>query len=91
MISPPNPEKREHSKVAPESGNHRGWAEFWGAQCLQAIDGVLRRDHEHLNTLHAVRSAKMAWFHACKAKDYRYWDWRWRDEQVEAHARENFT
>ena len=51
---------------------HLEWAEYWGRQCLSAMSSY--EAHGFKEALeHAIRSARLAWMHVCKAKKYPYW------------------
>lgn len=84
-----------HSNTAPAPGDHRGWAAYWGEEAKGCIVGIELATLGHvylspitiqLMTEHAVRVARLAWMHACRASGYRYWNDGWRLEQERLFA-----
>ena len=67
----------------PVSGDHRGWSAYWGKQCLNAIESAKVQTLLEINDEcqagiqvaieHAVRSARLAFWHAARVKRYEYW------------------
>jgi hypothetical protein len=66
----------------PRSGDHRGWALWWGNQALRSIKNASDPNGSaqflELDTRHAVRAARFAFWHAATVKGYKYWDERSR-------------
>lgn len=64
----------------------RGWAAHWGAEAVRSIAAAVANPHPatiaDLDMNHAVRAAKLAWWHSCRAGGYKYWDERWRAQEV---------
>lgn len=69
------------SRPAPTSDV--GWAQHWGDEAVRSIRAAIAHPAyttvEDLDLNYAIRAAVLAWWHACKAKDYRYWDARFRE------------
>jgi hypothetical protein len=72
---PPPPKPRVD---VPAPGDHRAWAAWWGDQAVAAVGRAqLSGEFTDLDVKHAVRAARLAWYHACTVKQYRYWDESW--------------
>lgn len=70
----------------PKSGDHRGWAAWWGGQAVAAMRRACEPGAVALDIQHAVRAARLAWWHISTAKGYRYWDDRWQAIRLEETA-----
>lgn len=66
------------SKSMPAMSDQRGWAQHWGGEAVGAIRRAVADPHPttivDLDLEHAVRAARMAFYHAARAGDYRYWE-----------------
>lgn len=62
--------------VMPKSGDDRAWAQFWGDQAINSILRYEVRGDPH-DLEHVKRAARLAWWHACRVRGYKYWDVMW--------------
>lgn len=53
------------SPPLPAANDHRAWAQYWGAACARSIRllGTGETTNAVEEELHAVRTAKQAWYH----------------------------
>lgn len=90
-VGPPNTRsdaRPDASNGSPVAKDHKGWATWWGTQAVRSINDAINHTSLDaygevtvgLNIDHAVRSARLAWWHVCRAKNYPYWDVTKRDE-----------
>ncbi len=82
----------------PRVGDHLGWAEYWGDAALRSIENALARPRSDklvdldVNTVnyaldlqHVKRCVRLAWYHACRVKNYQYWDPFWTTTAIVDH------
>lgn len=73
-----SPMPKDRGWGMPSAADHRGWAAYWSDEAL----GAMRRASaaptpatvQDLDMEHAVRSARLAFYHAAIVADYRYWE-----------------
>ena len=64
----------------PAAGDHKAWAAYWGEQAISAMNTVLHETNLSIAACaleHTKRAGRMAWYHACRLKGYKYWDTFW--------------
>ncbi len=88
VLAPLYEEKDPKTSDVPKAGDHAGWAGWWGTQALAAIRRVgTSEEFIDLDTLHAVRSTRLAFYHAARKLGYNYWDRMWTLDTLEAFER----